>query len=304
MKFKKVKTKYAFWTSGEGQNKTLFVRQEGDIRVVPLQAGAFHTQKKGDTGCDVLFTDRVILSLENEAEAKRAIKRLNGALKARKKSREWIALAAVATMFVVGMTFATAYSTSIGLRQQSFAAAPITPPAMAQQTPPSPPPSPAGWVDPKTIPTATRWSFGNPKGQPIYVFSDPQCPHCKELERALSGLKKEYLIQVYPTPRLGDDSAALIAQFACDADPAGAWSKWMASSTLNSKVEIKENCSSAGLAAADVNRKFMDQYNLLAVPTIIRQDGSVHMGSMDENSLRQWLQNKEISKVAQSTCGS
>lgn len=303
-KRKKPGKKYDFWTDKNGQ--TLYVQHGENILVMPLQYGNFNIEecvRLNDPGCDigVLFNGNVLVPCETEKDARRALGRLRKTLKkgGNRKTREWIALAAVAVTFIVGMTFATAYSTSVGLSQPVAAPSPV----VAQQVqPPIPPALPADWIDPPLIPVATRWSFGNPKGRPIYVFSDPQCPHCKNLEKALSSFKEDYYIHVYPTPRLGDDSAALIVQFSCGTDPAKAWSNWMSSGALNDKAEIKNECAKAGIAASEVNRKFMDQHNLFAVPVLIREDGAVHTGDLDKTNLQQWLQSKKISKVTESTC--
>lgn len=293
-----------------GQGNTLFIQQDEKIKVIPLESGIVEIDRNPSSnrsGHHVVFAGTTLFACENEKDAKRAMSRVKKTLKkGGNKSREWIALAAVAVTFIVGMTFATAYSTSVGLSQPVAAPSPVVAqqmqPPMPMPQPLIPPAPPAGRIDPATIPVATRWSFGNPKGRPVYVFSDPKCPYCKNLEQALSSFKEDYYIHVYPTPRLGDDSAALIAQFSCDSDPAKAWSNWMASGALNDKAEIKNECASAGIAAGEVNRKFMDQHNLFSVPVLIRDDGAVHTGDLDKTNLQQWLQSKKISKVAESTC--
>lgn len=318
------KTKdYDLWV--DGHNK-LLVQQGEKITVLDVSSGIFSVTND-EKGHFVIYSsyhytsdiiDVNVIETDNEDDAAKAITRIKRELKKRHYRDRWILFAVYATcIFIAGLTSiaikneidrpakqSPAHQIQVDQAQKTDNP-PIPAPPITTEKPAAPAPVaivPSGFIDPATLPLATKWSYGNPKGIPLYVFSDPQCQHCKKLEKVLNELKADYFLHVYPTPRLGDDSTALIAQFACDADPRKAWSDWMSVDQLNNKVDMRKDCTSAAIAAAEVNKNFLNGHNLRAVPVLIRQDGAVHLGDMDKASLLQWLANKEVKQEAQSSC--
>ena len=325
MTTKKKENNYDLWL--DGSNKTLFVQQGEKIKVVQLHPGSFEIDRSATNDGVGFFAVSFygaypvnnIIEVDSEKDALRALLRVKKTLKSGngRRVREWGALAALAAVLMVGTTFTAIYASNLGSSQRISVPAPVTAEehlVMSQQVqspvvevpvqpevPPAPP-APPGWIDPTSLPVATKWSYGNPQGTPLYIFSDPQCSYCKKLEQVLNEFKGEYLLHVYPTPRLGSDSAALIAQFACDPDPRKAWSEWMGANKLNNTVEVRQDCASAAIAAGDVNKNFMDGHNLQSVPVMIRQDGAVHIGGLDKANLKLWLESKDVTKEAKSSC--
>jgi thiol:disulfide interchange protein DsbC len=69
-----------------------------------------------------------------------------------------------------------------------------------------PQPKQTTYADPKTIPIENAFVMGNPQGaKKIYVFTDPDCPYCRQLHVELKKLTKlvpdlALFIMLYPLP--------------------------------------------------------------------------------------------------------
>lgn len=239
-----------------------------------------------------------IATFDTEKEALVALKRATNAIRSmRVPSRAWIYWL-IATIFIVGVLVSSTFSagvinkgatTTSGKSQAAtaFQQSPSSQIAPLSQAAPVEPPSS---VDLSALPPDNHaWGFGNPKGKPVYVFSDPTCHYCGELDRALKAIGKDYYVHLYPTPVRGRDSIALVANFACSSNPQAAWSDWMENGKFNEKVEIKPECSSPALAVANSNIGIMKTLGFKGVPVIIRADGAAINGSMTTDELGAWL---------------
>lgn len=239
-----------------------------------------------------------IAMFDTEKEALAAQKcAINAIRSMRVPSRAWVYWL-IAVILVVGVMVASIFSVgvvgkggaaSMGKSQAATALQlpPSNLPAQSYQAVPVEPPS---RVNLSLLPPANHaWGFGNPKGKPLYVFSDPTCHYCGELDRALKVAGKDYYIHLYPTPVRGKDAVALVANFACSSNPQTAWSDWMESNKFDEKVQIKPECSSPALAVANSNIGIMKALGFKGVPVLIRADGAAINGAMTTDELVAWL---------------
>lgn len=243
----------------------------------------------------------LISAFDTEKEAARAQKRAIKAIRSmRVPSRAWIYWL-IAVIFTIGVMAVSVFSVGIpgkgaaetaGKSQAANAAsqqmtAPASPFGPQLQVAPAEPPAK---IDITQLPPDNHaWGFGNPKGKPVYVFSDPTCHYCGELDRALKTLGKDYYVHLFPTPVRGKDGVALVANFACSSNPQAAWDNWMENGKFDEKVEIKPECSSPALAVANSNIGIMKALGFKGVPVIIRADGAAINGSMASDELAAWL---------------
>lgn len=153
----------------------------------------------------------------------------------------------------------------------------VVPPAAPAQTGNAPPPT-------------KRAIYFGPKNAPpektLYVFSDPQCPHCRELERTLSTLPAEYAVHVFVTPFLpGAEEVA--AKIHCASDPKKAWRETMAGGTVSGNGV----CDKASWGKENI--AFFRSVGLTATPTIVAGvDGRLRTGATDLPSLLSWMKTK------------
>ena len=146
-------------------------------------------------------------------------------------------------------------------------------------------------INPKVLPVSQSWKFGNPNGKPVYVFSDPDCPFCKELEGTFSPLGKDYHFMVFPVPLKGLDSLRAIEAIACSPNPPETWHKWMLSGTPFPPLKNEgAECAKLGGMAARGNLETFVSQGFNGTPTIIREDGAVQPGAMSAEDLRAWLE--------------
>lgn len=241
---------------------------------------------------------KIIAEFATEKEALIAKSKAEGAIrKMRISSRAWV-FWLMAAILVIGF-----WSIPVKERGKEAAVSPVGKSQAADGLRRLPPPpsqdalqsqavqaEPPARIDLSMLPPDSQaWGFGNPKGKPVYVFADPTCHYCGELDRALRSIGKNYFIHLYPTPIRGAAAVALVVNFACSSNPQGAWNKWMDNQTFDEKVKIEKECSSAALAAANQNIGIMKSLGFKGVPVIIRADGAAVNGAMTGDQLATWL---------------
>ena len=105
------------------------------------------------------------------------------------------------------------------------------------------------------------------------VFSDPNCPFCRELEKSLVQLDKSFAPVVLPLgfkPGARDLSASIL----CSKDPAKAWRE----SLLDGKAPSAAPCD-AGFAQVDQNMALFQALKMGSTPTMVTPGGSVVIGT-------------------------
>lgn len=109
----------------------------------------------------------------------------------------------------------------------------------------------------------------------LYVFSDPLCPRCQDLEPLLEKLSADYRIQVFPVSVIGNSatieaSSRLVKSVLCEAPEArsAAWLKIMRDPNAPTA-----DCE-AGPIALKNNIDTFHAYNFIGTPALVRADGA------------------------------
>lgn len=145
-------------------------------------------------------------------------------------------------------------------------------------------------VDPKQIPVQSAVVMGNPKGsKKIYVFTDPDCPYCRNLHPELQKLEKlmpdlAIYIMLYPLqqlhPQAYDKARVVVANKKRDLlDKAFAGG------------ELPEPAKDEGKAAVDAVIQFAMEQGINATPTILLPDGRPYQGPRDAQSMKKLIFN-------------
>ncbi len=146
-------------------------------------------------------------------------------------------------------------------------------------------------VDPKLIPVQHAVVMGNPKAvKKIYVFTDPDCPYCRQLHPVLQQLEKQMPelsinIMLYPLiqlhPESYDKSRAVLAKRSRD----------LLDKAFSGKVLPKPK-GNEGKAAVDAIIAFAQQQGISGTPMILLPDGTLYQGPRDVDSIRKAVEGK------------
>jgi hypothetical protein len=110
-------------------------------------------------------------------------------------------------------------------------------------------------------------------GMDFRVFSDPNCPYCRELERSLAKLDPKFNPVLLP---LGfkDGSRDTSAAILCSANPAEVWGKYV----LDGVAPQAKPCEK-GYAQVDANMEFFRKMRLNSFPTMVTPGGFLVVGT-------------------------
>lgn len=115
----------------------------------------------------------------------------------------------------------------------------------------------------------------------IYVFSDPLCPHCQEIEPTLEALTRDYNVVIFPVTLVGkQDTVAAVSPILCVA-PDKRTSLWQSlfradgnvSLSPSASKEIAPDSCTDGQHAISINDRAFDYYQLPGTPQLIADDG-------------------------------
>ena len=137
-------------------------------------------------------------------------------------------------------------------------------------------------IDWKKLPLqdAVKMVRGNGKRQ-IAVFSDPNCPYCKQLETELTKLNDVTIYTfIYP---IKTQSIAVSKQVFCEKDPALAWSNLIAKGIQPSS---KKNCANP----IERNLSLGKSLALNGTPAIIFSNGFKVMGAYPAQEIEKMWQ--------------
>lgn len=121
-----------------------------------------------------------------------------------------------------------------------------------------------------------RFGSGKPA---IYVFSDPLCPACQQLESLLEGTKQPYA--VIPVAIKGEESAVKIARIMCAKDPGKAWRDEVAGQAVPLDVTDK---AALGVCAKKIiaNMNAFRDSGITTVPALVNaHSGKVIFANSD-----------------------
>lgn len=137
-------------------------------------------------------------------------------------------------------------------------------------------------IDAATLPKDLALRHVRGKGSRVlYVFADPQCGFCRQLEQTLQNLD-DVTVYTFVTPILGPESKRVASAVACAADPAAAWSAWMLKGVPATGAA---NCD----RPADAVEKLAQSLGITGTPTVIAADGRKYAGAMPTAQLSAWL---------------
>ena len=106
----------------------------------------------------------------------------------------------------------------------------------------------------------------------IKVFSDYNCPHCRDLFASLE-TQKDIEVTEYPMGILGADSVTKAKIVLCSKDRVAA----AHTAYSNGQISTVGDCKDAGQAVTE-NRTFADAHGIGGTPAIIRADGKAISG--------------------------
>lgn len=138
-------------------------------------------------------------------------------------------------------------------------------------------------IDTKLLPPADALKVvkGNGK-RALYIFSDPDCPYCKQLEANLRDLT-DVTIHYYffPLSSMHPDARRKSIAAWCAKNPAQAWEAMV----LNGVAPPAADCPNP----VDRNVALADRLGITATPTIISSDGRRLPGAATAARIDAWL---------------
>jgi len=143
-------------------------------------------------------------------------------------------------------------------------------------------------VDWSALPLKDAIVSGDPKGTPVAVFTDPECPFCRQLEQELPKVKgiKIYTF-LFPLESIHPHSRAKAEAIWCAKDQHKALQAIM----LDNKQagDIKSTICNSPVAS---NVKLGESLGITGTPTLIAKDGRKHAGGFSAQQLMDWANNK------------
>lgn len=152
-------------------------------------------------------------------------------------------------------------------------------------------------IDPSSLPIALAVRHVKGKGtRTLYVFADPQCGYCRQLEQTLAAMD-DLTVYTFVMPLLGPESARLSKAIACAADPAAAWSSWM----LNGQQPpAGESASCDSTRPSDIE-KLARSLGITSTPTLVAADGRKKAGALPAPQITAWLAAPATGALASAT---
>lgn len=122
----------------------------------------------------------------------------------------------------------------------------------------------------------------------LYVFADPTCGYCRQLEQTLAGMT-DITVHTFVVPILGPEAKRIAAALACAAAPAAAWSAWMLKGQEPAAPSGGQAaCDAAALRLAALER-LATSMGVSGTPTMVAADGRKYAGAMPSDKLALWL---------------
>jgi thiol:disulfide interchange protein DsbC len=139
-------------------------------------------------------------------------------------------------------------------------------------------------IDTTTLPVIDAIKMVKGQGRRVlYVFSDPDCPFCKQLEQTLAKLD-DVTIYMFPLPlaSLHPDAARKADQVWCAPDRAKAWEALMLRNELPANPVRCETPIARNVALAQA-------LDINGTPTLISADGRKQAGALGEATLNAFM---------------
>lgn len=121
----------------------------------------------------------------------------------------------------------------------------------------------------------------------LAVFSDPDCPYCKRLERELAKMTN---ITIYtflmPIPSLHPDAHRKSVQIWCQADRTKAWTSWMRENKMGAKVSECANPVKETTALGE-------SFGFNGTPTLVFPNGKSQSGYVPQPHLEEIIKQQQ-----------
>lgn len=122
----------------------------------------------------------------------------------------------------------------------------------------------------------------------LYVFSDPLCPHCRDIEPRLEALSRQYNIYVMPVSIIGDQRSEARIAPVLDAEPSNRAKLWHDTVMMpygQSDPDMKGYKGNA-LTIVNANDIAFAKFGFIGTPTIVADNGKVLMPSQLQDDSR------------------
>ncbi|MGJ3447741.1 hypothetical protein [Enterobacter sp. PTB] len=111
----------------------------------------------------------------------------------------------------------------------------------------------------------------------LYVFADPLCPHCREIEPVLEALGRDYNVEVFPVTLIGQqDTVNLVSPVLCT-QPAARRARWQQLFTGDAGMAPGDTAPpaacEAGTRAISRNDDAYHAWHLPGTPTLLADNG-------------------------------
>lgn len=126
-----------------------------------------------------------------------------------------------------------------------------------------------------------------PSGQPFVIFSDPNCPSCKDLEPKLSQIDPRFVPVIVPVSfKVGSEE--LVKNVLCAKDTVAAWSAAIGGYAPTGDAISDGKCVGAEEKVMKANGAFV-ALNFTGTPTLVSATGKVIAGSGSLDDINKWL---------------
>ncbi|CAN7775607.1 thioredoxin fold domain-containing protein [Variovorax sp. LjRoot290] len=126
-----------------------------------------------------------------------------------------------------------------------------------------------------------------PSGQPFVIFSDPNCPSCKDLEAKLSQVDPRFVPVIVPVS-FKPGSEDLVKRVLCAKDTVSAWSAAIGAYEPSGDAASDGSCAGAADKMVKANAAFV-ALNFSGTPTLVSATGKVVAGSGSLDDINKWL---------------
>ena len=141
----------------------------------------------------------------------------------------------------------------------------------------------ANAVDFSKLPLKNAIKIKKGNGKRVFaVFSDPDCPYCKQLENTLTRVTDFTMyVFLFPIDSLHPDAAAKAAGIWCSKDRAKAWEDWI----LDGIKPAEGKCETP----IAKNIELATEFGANGTPTLVHQNGQISAGALPRDTLELWL---------------
>lgn len=138
-------------------------------------------------------------------------------------------------------------------------------------------------IDFDSLPLKDAFTVVNGNGsRKIAIFSDPNCPYCKQLERELLGLS-DVTVHIFLYPILNQDSKEKAKAIWCAADKRKSWQDWMIRG-VQPGVPACDDFSSVKR-----NVDFGRSHRMTGIPVVVMADGTQQVGLLKTQKLEAFI---------------